>query len=128
MNDDIETLQSRLTLYQDVIKNHQEKLLPRVDELLKKLKSTEEALFIALTEVRRSHDEQLKINKELLKIQERHCHWGPSKVPDSLEKLYLEDSPAGRDFRLIIEDRRVTDLSADYHMKRGKSLQLEVNK
>jgi hypothetical protein len=58
--------------------------------------------------------------KELRKFQERNTHWGPSVVPESLKALYAEQSDAGRDFRLIIEDRRVTDLSADYWMKEAR--------
>lgn len=65
--------------------------------------------------------EQLRVAfDELERLTMRNNQWGPIKVPESLKALYEESSDAGRDFRIICEDRRVTDLSADYWMRQSR--------
>lgn len=49
----------------------------------------------------------------LLVLQNRV--WGPVKVPESLQKGLTNEQE--RDLKIILEDRRVTDLSAQYWMK-----------
>jgi hypothetical protein len=67
-------------------------------------------------------------DEQIERILLRNAQWGPIKVPESLKELYIEASDAGRDFRIIVEDRRVTDLSADYWMKEARDAKLRIDK
>jgi hypothetical protein len=81
------------------------------------LGSSERATYIDLSIMPRSRDLQAGVISDRMKvklIEDRHAQWGPSVVPESLKALFAEDSQAGRDFRVMVEDRRVTDLSASY--------------
>ena len=102
-------------------------LRSRIAELERERDAAREALEVSMKEVNRCHETYHQqehraktAEKKLQAIEERNTHFGPSIVPDSLKALYSEQSDAGRDFRLIIEDRRVTDLSADYWMKQAR--------
>jgi hypothetical protein len=50
--------------------------------------------------------------------------WGPIKVPESLKSGLTPDQE--RDLRIIVEDRRVTDLSADYWMNEARNVQQKL--
>lgn len=56
--------------------------------------------------------------EELKKVWEQHRIWGPVKVPASLQTGLTPEQE--RDLRIVLEDRRVTDLSAQYWMKLRK--------
>ena len=54
-------------------------------------------------------------DSDLFKLFTQNREWGPIKCPESLQSgLTLEQE---RDLKIILEDRRVTDLSAHYWMK-----------
>lgn len=59
-------------------------------------------------------------DEDIPRLLEQHREWGDVKVPLSLQEGLTEDQE--RDLRIILEDRRVTDLSAQYWMKMRRGL------
>jgi hypothetical protein len=53
----------------------------------------------------------------LCALLQQHKEWGPVKLPVSLQNGLTPDQE--RDLMLILEDRRVTDLSAQFWQKRN---------
>jgi hypothetical protein len=54
-------------------------------------------------------------DEDIPKIIKQNREWGYVKVPESLSNGLTPDQE--RDLRIILIDRRVTDLSAQYWMK-----------
>lgn len=54
-------------------------------------------------------------DEDIPKLIEQNRKWGPVTLPASLQEGLTPDQE--RDLRIILEDRRVTNLSAQYWMK-----------
>lgn len=59
---------------------------------------------------------------KLQHFQLKQAAWGPLRVPESLQPILngVAGPDAARDLRIVLEDRRVTDLSADFWMKKAR--------
>ncbi len=54
-------------------------------------------------------------DEDIPKLLRQHREWGDVTVPQSLKSGLTQEQE--RDLKIILEDRRVTDLSAHYWMK-----------
>lgn len=64
-----------------------------------------------------SPEEFILPEEALLAVIKQHNEWGPIKIPVALQDLKGEQLEA---LKMVLEDRRVTDLSAHYWMKLRK--------